>query len=139
MLIKHSLDATRMFFQVHLHHLSHPPTLLPAPHPLHGCLQSHRRAPEQSGLALDDPLDWNRSSGYFSEPHYGKECYDFRPGATPSHPNPHREAGECSPPDCLPGTLSEHGSTAFQYCSKHVQPCVWQPHMTLYIYHRDCI
>ncbi|KAG6557680.1 hypothetical protein Mapa_000444 [Marchantia paleacea] len=54
-LLRCVLDSVRMFFH------QRPP---PGPDSVH----------------TDDPQDWNRTVGYYSEPHHVRELYDYRPG-----------------------------------------------------------
>lgn len=85
LLMKYALDSARVYFQ-----------------------HKRRTGPDLQCLpGMEDPNDWNRTCGYFAEPHYGKETYDYRPGRLPG-----AEDGEGLPPSCLPDAFSSLGTTA---------------------------
>lgn len=83
-LVKCVLDSARMFF--------------------------HQRPIPSPGSQQGDQVDWNRSSGYYAQPHHVCEVYDYRPG----YPLEVQTTGEEYPPVGLPELFSLLGKASRQ-------------------------
>ncbi|CAI5980830.1 unnamed protein product [Closterium sp. NIES-65] len=84
---------------------------MPPPHMIMSAGNPFKRRPSpamQSIPSADDPQEWNRTAGYYCEPHVGKEVYEFRPGATPISAVPE----DSIPPSCLPDAFGSMGKTS---------------------------
>ncbi|CAI7903052.1 unnamed protein product, partial [Closterium sp. NIES-54] len=85
-LVRYTLDSSRVYFQF-----------------------KRRPSPAMQSIpSADDPQEWNRTAGYYCEPHVGKEVYEFRPGATPISAVPE----DSIPPSCLPDAFGSMGKTS---------------------------
>ncbi|CAM6111366.1 unnamed protein product [Calypogeia fissa] len=65
-----------------------------------------RPVPGVDSVHADDPADWNRTVGYYSEPHHVRELYDYRPGRSPAEAS----NGPELPPAGLPELFSALGT-----------------------------
>jgi isopenicillin N synthase-like dioxygenase len=67
----------------------------------------HQRPPPGvDSVHADDPADWNRTVGYYAEPHHVRELYDYRPGRSPAEAS----SGPELPPAGLPELFSTLGT-----------------------------
>ncbi|KAK9133921.1 hypothetical protein Scep_013449 [Stephania cephalantha] len=64
--------------------------------------------PTAEMVNANDPCDWCKTSGYYTDPQLWQETYDYRPGLTPTEPNNTMEL----PPSGLPDIFSLLGKAA---------------------------
>ncbi|KAK9156277.1 hypothetical protein Sjap_003757 [Stephania japonica] len=64
--------------------------------------------PTAEMVNANDPREWCKTSGYYTDPQLWQETYDYRPGLTPTEPNNTMEL----PPSGLPDIFSLLGKAA---------------------------